>query len=288
VDRESLTVKETIIGAKEQMIVSSGEQGTTTKAVVKSRRSESSLPGLLLGELASLAIKVEQLFEGLPQDIEWAIADEKLWLLQSRPITNLPPQPLKDVRWEPPEPGALIARSQLVEHIPGPVSTLFEDMYMKKYLQEEWGRDLAKTRKHRFEDTQPPSSFIVSTTANGFAYRHLGEPPRSYGMKEIKRRRPTLFSRISIQIRVYIGWVIKWRFRTLPAYLKIIDRWRQVDPATASVEQLWAGIQILAHMSFSRNTWCKWLDYPLRTRNWNTAPRCYFFPPPKKEYPRLL
>ncbi len=260
VDRENLTIKETIIGAKEQMIVSSAEQGTTTKSVAKSRRSDSSLPAPLLSELATMALEVEQLFEGLPQDIEWAIADEKLWLLQSRPITNLLPQPLKDVRWDQPEPGALIARSQLVEHIPGPVSTLFEDMYMKKYLQEEWGRNLAKTRKHRFEDTQPPSSFIVSTTVNGFAYRHLGEPPRSYGMKEIKRRRPTFFARISMQIRVYIGWVIKWRFRTLPAYLNIIDRWRQVDPTAASVEQLWAGIRELARAD--ANYWYQGTYWP--------------------------
>ena len=260
VDRKYLTIKETTLGAKEQMIVSSGEQGTTTEPVAKSRRTESSLPASLLGELSSLAIKVEQLFDGLPQDIEWAIANEKLWLLQARPITNLPSQPLKDVRWDPPEPGAFLARSQLVEHIPGPVSTLFEDMYMKKYLQEEWGRNLAKNKKHRLEDTQPPSSFIVSTTVNGFAYRHIGEPPRSYGMKEIKRRRPTLFARISMQIRIYVGWVIKWRFWTLPSYLNIIDRWRQVNPATASVGQLWAGIRELAHAD--ANYWYQGTYWP--------------------------
>jgi len=245
-DRDSLDAKETIIGAKEQMIVSSGEQGTITKAVPKSRRDESSLSAPLLSELASLAIKVEQLFDGLPQDIEWAVADGKLWLLQSRPITNLPPQPLKDVRWDPPEPGAAVGRSQLVEHIPDPVSTLFEDMYMKKYLQEMWGRNLVKAGSHRFEDTQPPSSFIVSTTVNGFAYRHLGEPPRSYGMPQRKRRRLNFFSRRLLQLRMYFTWAPRWRYRALPAYLKVIKKWRRVDPATASVEQLWFGIRVLS------------------------------------------
>jgi len=37
-------------------------------------------------ELAELAIKVEHVF-GLPQDIEWAWADGKMWLVQARPIT---------------------------------------------------------------------------------------------------------------------------------------------------------------------------------------------------------
>ena len=73
---------------------------------------------------------------GQPQDIEWAVANGKLWLLQSRPITNLPPAPLKDVRWEKPDMPAWVhntplLRKNLVEHIPGPVSPLFEDLYLK-------------------------------------------------------------------------------------------------------------------------------------------------------------
>lgn len=39
-------------------------------------------------QLAELATKVEQLF-GVPQDIEWAWADGKMWLVQARPITAL-------------------------------------------------------------------------------------------------------------------------------------------------------------------------------------------------------
>ena len=37
-------------------------------------------------QLAELAIKVERLF-GTPQDIEWAWVDNKIWLVQARPIT---------------------------------------------------------------------------------------------------------------------------------------------------------------------------------------------------------
>ena len=261
-DRNSLDAKETIIGAKERMIVSSGEQGTTTKVVAKSRRHKLSLPAPLLSNLASLAIKVEQLFDGLPQDIEWAIADGKPNLLQSRPITSLPPQPLKEVTWDQPEPGAVLGRSQLVEHIPDPVSTLFEDMYMKKYLQEAWGRNLVKyqNRNYRFEDSQPPSSFIVSTSVNGFAYRHLGVPPKSYGLSKRKPCRPNFLIRRILQLRTYFIWVGQWRYRTLPAYLRVIDRWRQVEPATASIEHLWAGIRELAQAD--ANYWYRGTYWP--------------------------
>jgi phosphohistidine swiveling domain-containing protein len=40
-------------------------------------------------ELAGLAEKVESLFAGVPQDIEWAYDGKQLWLVQSRPITTL-------------------------------------------------------------------------------------------------------------------------------------------------------------------------------------------------------
>lgn len=38
-------------------------------------------------QLAELAIKVEELF-GVPQDIEWAWANNQIWLVQARPITT--------------------------------------------------------------------------------------------------------------------------------------------------------------------------------------------------------
>jgi phosphohistidine swiveling domain-containing protein len=52
------------------------------------------LPNDVLGDLARLGIEVAKLF-GRPQDIEWAYAEGQLWLLQARPMTALPPPPLK-------------------------------------------------------------------------------------------------------------------------------------------------------------------------------------------------
>jgi pyruvate,water dikinase len=46
------------------------------------------LDGAELAELAALGRSLEESFGG-PQDVEWAIADGKLFLLQSRPVTTL-------------------------------------------------------------------------------------------------------------------------------------------------------------------------------------------------------
>ena len=45
-----------------------------------------------LAELAELARRAEEHF-GRPQDLEWALADGRLWVVQSRPLTGLPPEP---------------------------------------------------------------------------------------------------------------------------------------------------------------------------------------------------
>src|SRR4051812_4727231 len=51
------------------------------------------LPDAVLAELTRLGITVADHL-GRPQDIEWAYADDQVWLLQARPMTALPPPPL--------------------------------------------------------------------------------------------------------------------------------------------------------------------------------------------------
>jgi phosphohistidine swiveling domain-containing protein/glycerol-3-phosphate acyltransferase PlsY len=45
----------------------------------------------ILAELVKVARAIEDFYHGIPQDIEWSWDGEKLWILQSRPITNLQP-----------------------------------------------------------------------------------------------------------------------------------------------------------------------------------------------------
>lgn len=48
-----------------------------------------------IAQIASLNLALQR-FYGFPQDIEWAIVDEHLYLLQSRPITTIPPRWSRD------------------------------------------------------------------------------------------------------------------------------------------------------------------------------------------------
>jgi len=47
-----------------------------------------------LAELARLGVAVQDRF-GRPMDIEWALADGRVWLVQARPMTALPPPPVR-------------------------------------------------------------------------------------------------------------------------------------------------------------------------------------------------
>ena len=49
------------------------------------------IPQEIIESVALLSREMEDLFEGIPQDIEWTYDGEKLWLLQVRPITTLQP-----------------------------------------------------------------------------------------------------------------------------------------------------------------------------------------------------
>jgi rifampicin phosphotransferase len=51
------------------------------------------LPDRVLAELSRLGLAVARHF-GRPQDIEWAYAEDQVWLLQARPMTALPPPPI--------------------------------------------------------------------------------------------------------------------------------------------------------------------------------------------------
>ena len=112
VDRGDLSVKESILGPKEQQIVSDGEQGIRMEAVSEANRGLSSLSDAMLKELSETALRIEALYDGLPQDIEWAFCDGSLHLLQSRPITNLPAQPIELV-WKPTPPAQFVSRRQI-------------------------------------------------------------------------------------------------------------------------------------------------------------------------------
>jgi pyruvate,water dikinase len=77
------------IGEKAKMSIANNH--TTSTMLIdtnKELREKCSLTNVQLKQLYELAINIEKLFN-FPQDIEWAFEEEKVYTLQSRPITTL-------------------------------------------------------------------------------------------------------------------------------------------------------------------------------------------------------
>ena len=234
--REDFDVIEQVIGAKEDMIVQTGNKGTEVQKVTAANRSKLSISEADLAELARLARSVESHFDGVPQDIEWAVAEGKIWLLQSRPITTLPPAPI-DARWDPPYPGARLLRRGFVEHLLGPLSPLFEDLYLYTALEKAYAK--SEHRLRRSIITKPRH-----ITVNGVAY--TGSRPARPDSANALRRGLALIWFITGGIFSYKSWVWQWRLFGLPAYQRRIRRWQQIDIASASDETLYLGMEALA------------------------------------------
>jgi pyruvate,water dikinase len=105
------------IGAKERMIQCTKDGRTVEMATPADQRDASALSDEQVAELLAVAHKIETHY-GAPQDIEWAYAHGRLYVLQSRGITTLAPpsDAAEQVEYN---------RTMFVELFPEPLSPAF-------------------------------------------------------------------------------------------------------------------------------------------------------------------
>ncbi len=88
IDKTDLSILDINIAKQEKMIVRKGQSGNAWKAVLKTQQENQKLNGRQIMELAKICLKIEKHYKK-PQDIEWALAKNKFYITQSRPITTL-------------------------------------------------------------------------------------------------------------------------------------------------------------------------------------------------------
>lgn len=111
-------------GSKSVTITGKPEGGVITQKVDQSSRQ--AIPDEAIIQLADLGHKVAEIYD-FPQDIEWAWAEGKLQLLQSRPITSLFPLPTN----LPPEPLKFLIGLHTVQGVLEPLTPLGQDFLMR-------------------------------------------------------------------------------------------------------------------------------------------------------------
>jgi len=115
--------------------------------------------------LAALGVRVAAHF-GVPQDIEWTLAQGEFLLVQSRPITALrPPVAPAPTAWPLPRDDGMYMRASIVEQLPDPLSPLFADL-----IRPAVAESLHHVLRRFFgpDPIRPDDTDFV--TLNGFAY----------------------------------------------------------------------------------------------------------------------
>jgi rifampicin phosphotransferase len=89
IDRATLAVERADVPSKQRKVAPCPDGGTVVSAVDDAHAHARVLPNAWAERLAMFVMAAESL-TGLPQDLEWAITDDWLWVLQSRPQTGIP------------------------------------------------------------------------------------------------------------------------------------------------------------------------------------------------------
>jgi pyruvate,water dikinase len=199
-------------------------------------------------EVAEMARQAESYF-GAPQDVEWAIKDGELFMLQARPITALPEHVhLVPVSIDPP-PGFWVRET---EHFTEPLSPLFRTTLIPRH------------EKAIFEIMEEYSVLIDGVQfreIGGWLYtrvvplggKELPPPPAWLSpiiMPIIIRLIPSMRKRVNGLVNVYrtnlpSKNIEKWYNEWKPNNIKRINQFKLIDLKTLSDEQLEQHLKLL-------------------------------------------
>lgn len=233
VDAGTGTVVSRQTAYKEVMTVYA-ENGTREQPVAAARRRTPVLDDRAAAELAGYGQRSADHF-GVPQDIEWARAGGRFFILQSRPITALP-EPAADTpeTWPLPYPKGLYFRASIVEQLPDPLSPLFADLIdgsvarsLRALMAEALGKNVIR------------DGDVGLPTVNGYAYYYY----RNSGMWRMMGKALTAVGALA-RGKAHMG-VAGWREFSHPRYERVIKDWQAKPPAELTGEELLAGAQAL-------------------------------------------
>jgi rifampicin phosphotransferase len=118
VDEDDCIISEQI-AKKTDMITFDNDRGFgTIKKVVPPELTETaSLTSSQIAVVASLGRRIESVFGNVPQDIEWCMKEDRIYILQSRPVTTMS-------HIDKSKPRTVLDNSNIIESFPGVTSPL--------------------------------------------------------------------------------------------------------------------------------------------------------------------
>jgi hypothetical protein len=149
--KRSLAVAQRDIRQKHDQLTLVPDNGIAKVQVSAERQRAASLPDSWAKRIAQFGLAIERAFER-PQDIEWAVADEQMWILQSRPVTALPDALTQlsafPVQWEQPDDQSFLWTLGTEDNTDtGPLKPLEQDdLLIREAMREETCRFMGADR----------------------------------------------------------------------------------------------------------------------------------------------
>jgi pyruvate,water dikinase len=159
ISKQTGAIRSQEIASKDVMTVRL-ESGTREEPVPEGKRKQAALTPGEAAELAQWGVKIEQ-FYGQPMDVEWAMREGRIFLLQARPVTALP-SPRAALDWAVPRKGARYMRTSVAELLPEPVSPLFATLALPPLSDE--------TRKIMTESLHMRGDAVTLVTIHDYVY----------------------------------------------------------------------------------------------------------------------
>jgi phosphohistidine swiveling domain-containing protein len=237
--KESGGLLEVMIGDKAVMTATQ-TNGTAEVAVDVVRQGQRALTDRQVGELAEIGRRIEQHFNA-PQDVEWAYAADKLYLLQSRPVTTTaqPSRVPGDDAWPPllskkPREFDLWSQADLGERWPDPLTPL---------TWSEWKPITEANMRSSFAGIGEPWLDEIEWMRREQGHAYLNEGALAYALHRGYGMPASSFAdgmgSAADLTALYPKWHIPTALRRGPLMLGMMRRWGQL---MAGYEQEFAQI----------------------------------------------
>lgn len=246
-NKSSLEIKAKRLGTKKILVQANQKSNLERVVIAHESRNKYSITDELLSNLGKFLIDVESHFKLVPQDIEWAIESDRIWLLQSRPITNLLSEDITKISFSAPKPGDKFIRRQVVENMPEPLCPLFDELYLSYGLDKSIGQLMDKFKLDL--DYRNLVDAPMFTTINGYAYCRAN-------YNNAWRSMPQVFKWYVTSIGdLFRNLIPMWKDNGLPSYRSKIEQYEGIKFQELSTDRL---ISIIKELTYADAVY--WFD----------------------------
>ncbi len=221
--------------ADKEVMTARLSQGTREEPVPADQRKQAALGPKQAAELMRLGMQIEQLY-GQPMDIEWALRDERIFIVQARPITALP-EPRATLVWTLPRAQGRYMRSSVIELLPDPLSPLFATLALPF-----WDAAMHSLVKGTAMEGKLPEQLLL--TLNDYAYYDFG-----FSASQSAR----LLLALPRLGAAGVSWLkraeARWADEARPRYAAVVGAWAARDLSATPATQLLDGAREIVQLA---------------------------------------